>query len=191
MAPTLDSTEIKLAPSGAVWVAPAGTAAPTDSIVAMGAVNASWINLGYVTEDGVTMNPSVNVKDINAWQSAAPVVTTLNTVGLDFKFTLMQTTQEVLGIYLFGATTTIVGNTAKIVIPSSPSLLSKSLVLEWVDQYGYKNRVYVPTCIVSDHDAVKLQRTEATEYGLTLRAQDTNGVLATMFSNDPHLLSDS
>jgi hypothetical protein len=51
-------------PSGALFWAPAGTALPVDAEVAL---NAAFINLGYVTEDGLTSTVAEDGDDIKAW----------------------------------------------------------------------------------------------------------------------------
>lgn len=65
-----DSSEIVVAVSGDISIAPVGTTLPTD----LSALDTDvWTNLGYTTEDGVTFNDSVEIEEIRAWQSANPV----------------------------------------------------------------------------------------------------------------------
>jgi hypothetical protein len=49
---------------GAVFWAPAGTALPTDATASL---SSSFVNLGYVTEDGVTDTTEEETDSINAW----------------------------------------------------------------------------------------------------------------------------
>lgn len=65
----LQPENVVVAGSGAVYVAPEGTALPTD----MAALVAPWEDVGYVSEDGTTFTFSRDTEDINAWQSAEPV----------------------------------------------------------------------------------------------------------------------
>lgn len=64
-----DSSEIVVAASGDVSIAPVGTTLPTTLV----ALDENWANLGYTTEDGVTFSDSVEIEEIRAWQSANPV----------------------------------------------------------------------------------------------------------------------
>lgn len=189
--PGLNSNEIKLAPSGHVWVAASTALAPSNVTTAMATVDALWQDLGYVTDNGVALTPTVTTKDIPAWQVATPVKVVITGVGLDVKFDLMQWTQEALSLFLFGGTGTVGAGTYTQNISSNPSVFYKSVTVEWTDDFGYINRFYMPKGIVTDHQQVQLRRVDAVTMGITIRALDNNGVLSTVLSNDPHLLSDS
>lgn len=65
-----DATQLVVAASGDIAVAPVGTALPTTPTAAL---DAAFKNLGYVTEDGVTFSDSVDVEDVPAWQSPVPI----------------------------------------------------------------------------------------------------------------------
>jgi len=64
-----DPTNVVVASAGDVYVAPEGTALPTT----LAALASPWVDLGYVSDDGVTFTTSRDTEDINAWQSAEPV----------------------------------------------------------------------------------------------------------------------
>ena len=49
---------------GAIYVAPIGSTLPSDATTSL---SASYVNLGYVTEDGVTMTTSEESDTIKAW----------------------------------------------------------------------------------------------------------------------------
>lgn len=49
---------------GAIYVAPAGTALPTDGSTSL---SSAYVNLGYISEDGVTMTTSEETDTIKAW----------------------------------------------------------------------------------------------------------------------------
>lgn len=51
-------------PGGALFWAPAGTAVPTDADTALAA---EFVNLGYVTEDGLTASVAEDGDDLKAW----------------------------------------------------------------------------------------------------------------------------
>jgi hypothetical protein len=65
----LEPTHVTVAGTGAVWVAPEGTAMPAD----LAAPSAPWVDVGFVGEDGVSFTFSRDQEEINAWQSADPV----------------------------------------------------------------------------------------------------------------------
>ena len=57
----------KPAAGGAVWSAPAGTALPTDATTAL---SPDFVALGYISEDGVQENGSINVTTVKAYGGA-------------------------------------------------------------------------------------------------------------------------
>lgn len=189
--PGLNSTEVKLAPTGHIWVATTAAAAPANVTTAMATVDPLWQDLGYATDDGVTVTPNLNTKDIPAWQAAVPLKVVVTSIGVDLKFTLMQYTVEALNLFLFGSTGVSAAGTYTQTVSSSPSPFYRSVTIEWTDDFNFINRLYVPTAIVTDHQPIQLRRTDALLMGLTLRALDTSGTLTKLISNDPHLLSDS
>jgi hypothetical protein len=65
----LEPTHVTVAGTGAVYVAPEGTALPSGLAVPI----APWEDVGYVGEDGVSFTFSRDQEEINAWQSADPV----------------------------------------------------------------------------------------------------------------------
>lgn len=182
----IDSGEVTLAPNGHIYVAPLGSTMPTNVTTAL---TSAWADLGYADEDGVSITPSVETNDINAWQSAVPVKTTLTTVGLELQFKLLQTNQATTGFFLFGDDWTgNVSDIASLVLSSDPSLNEVSLVIEWEDDEGNTNRLLIPRGIVTDREAVQLVRNDAVKYGITFRVLDSSGTLATWLSDNPDLL---
>jgi hypothetical protein len=65
----LEPTHVVVAGTGAAYVAPEGTALPTDLTPPL----ATFEDIGYIDEDGVQFTFSREQEDINAWQSAEPV----------------------------------------------------------------------------------------------------------------------
>ena len=93
----LTAQEVRVAGAGHVFVAPEGTPLPTD----MAALAAPWVDLGYVTTDGVTFTFSRETEDLDAWQGdKIRVLTTREpaTVG----FALMQTNSDVMVVAMGG-----------------------------------------------------------------------------------------
>ena len=68
--PNLDPTQIRVAATGAVWKAPAGTPLPTDSTTAY---NAAFTHLGYAT-NGFTLAQNLKTTPIPGWQSLEPLL---------------------------------------------------------------------------------------------------------------------
>lgn len=63
------ATDLVVGSGGQVNVAPSGTAVPTTTT---GALNAAFVGLGYLDEDGVTITITPNIQEFNVWQSQTP-----------------------------------------------------------------------------------------------------------------------
>lgn len=72
--------------SGAVFVAPKGTTAPTDATTAL---SGSFVCLGYVSEDGLTNANDMDVSAIKAWGGMI-VYRSLNELNDTFSLTLIE-----------------------------------------------------------------------------------------------------
>jgi hypothetical protein len=67
----LDPENIRVYGDGEVWIAAHGTTLPTDLA---GSLNASFLSLGYISEDGVQVNTEIETYEQGAWQAYAPVL---------------------------------------------------------------------------------------------------------------------
>lgn len=82
----LDATDIRVAGNTHIYLAPVGTAFPDwDEAPAV-----AWIDVGYVTTDGVTFNFGREVNEIYAMQSSEPVRVVNTRLPKTLGFELMQ-----------------------------------------------------------------------------------------------------
>jgi hypothetical protein len=184
----LDSTEVRLAPTGHVYVAPTGTTLPTNATMAL---NGSFQELGYLDEDGCSLTPGVELTDIMMWQSAVPVKTTLDTVNFEIQFNMGQVNQYTWGLYFFVGSWTNNFGQAKLTVPSSPGSQEKSLIVEWTDDLLDVCRLVIPTAVLTDRESLQLVRNNAQITGVTFRALDSSGTLAYVYSDNPDLVPSS
>lgn len=91
-----DATNVRVAVTGAVYVGPTGTAAPTDAVAAL---NAALTDLGYVSEDGVTEARERSTEKIKAWQNAATVREVVTESGMTYSFRLIETKKETVELF--------------------------------------------------------------------------------------------
>ena len=82
----LEATHVTVAGTGAVYVAPEGTALPID----LAALAAPWVELGYVGEDGAQFTFSREQEEILAWQSAEPVRVLITQEPKTIEFELLE-----------------------------------------------------------------------------------------------------
>jgi hypothetical protein len=88
----LEPQNVVVAGTGAVWVAPEGTALPAD----LTAPIAPWEDVGYVGEDGCSFTFSRDQEEINAWQAADPVRVLITTEPKTIEFELLEFDREAL-----------------------------------------------------------------------------------------------
>ena len=170
--------------NGDVYAAPTGTAAPTTSTSAL---NAAFLKLGFVSEDGATFTEGKEITDINAWQSFYPVRRLVTARTVEVAFVLREFSQRNIEFALGGTVTPSDPPGPWTYTPPTPDTLQqKSLVLDWAD--GAKHyRLYIPVGIVSEDVETVLTRTAAADLPVTFSAIDPGGGtnIYTLFTDDP------
>lgn len=193
--------EIRFAPHGRVSVATygSGAVAPaqigTIQVDGLPEVPEGFHELGFCTADGVEITPKIETQELEAWQSATPVMYSVKSASLQVKSTLMQVNSQNTSLY-FGAEwkqnvgeggTAIEGEYV-LDLASSPDLSEIVLVIDWSDMssdkdtQGKANRLVIPHAIVSDRDSIKLTRTDNESFGLTIDALDEAGSLGKFYT---------
>jgi hypothetical protein len=66
----MSAADVVVAVTGAVYIAPVGTPLPTSASAPLAA---PWVDLGFVSEDGVKEVHDTDTDDITAWQDSATV----------------------------------------------------------------------------------------------------------------------
>jgi hypothetical protein len=164
----LDSDNVRVAVTGAVYVAPVGTAAPTDSSTAL---NASFADLGYVSADGIVETIDKTTSQIRSWQNGALVREVVSEGTYMVELTFIETNQDVLELYY--GTTMVDGE-----IDGDPRSTGgrKSFVIDIVDGESVE-RTYIPSGEVTSVGERTLASGEAIGYNVTITAYaDTSSV---------------
>jgi hypothetical protein len=181
----IDGTEVRVAGAGHVYVAPAGTVLPTDIETAL---PAAWVDLGYVTEDGVGFSFGRETTDLNAWQgSKIRVLTTSEPVSTNFA--LMQTNGEVLKVALGGGTIAKTGTAPDEVFTFTPPgkgvNTERAICIEFNDG-DLTYRYNIPRAQIEGNVEFTLTATDAVTYPLTFGVLDADPKY-TIVSNDPSM----
>lgn len=181
----VDANEIVVGASGSVHVAPVGTAGPSDIATAL---NAAFIDLGYVSEDGVSITPGMDVSEVNAWQSFYAVRRIVTGRTLEVGFSLLQWNENSIKLAFGGGTvTTTAGPPAYYTYsPPAPADLDyRAVVVQWAD--GTKDyRLHIPKALVTDTSSLSLNRTDPAGLALTFSVQATDGANPfTLITDDP------
>lgn len=182
-----DPSQVRLAPDGKVLVAPLSSTEPVNVTTPFAA---AWVELGWVTEDGVSVTPSVDTNDIMMWQSINPVKRPITGMGLEISMTLGSHSKKTFEMYLLNGTTTNVTGTARLEVKNAPAAQDVALAVEWTDDEGDISRLIFPRVTMTDREAITLQRSEAVGLGLTFSSlAGPNGYSAVLLSNNTDLLS--
>ena len=176
-----DTTKVLVGANGKVYVAPTGTAAPTNYTTAL---NAAFLELGFVSEDGATFTEGKEITDILAWQSFYPIRRLVTARTVEISFALREFGKKTVEFAL-GGTVSVNAAEWKYVPPAPEATGEKSFVLEWLDgSKGY--RLYIPKGLVTEAVETNLTRTGPADLPITFSAIDPGaGVnIYTLFTTD-------
>ena len=153
---------------GAIYMAPTGTELPTDAETAL---NAAFVNLGFVSEDGLENANSASSENVKEWGGAI-VNTTLKEKEDKFKFTLIEALNLHVLKLIYGEKN-VTGITVK---AKAEDYEEKSFVVDMVLKSGVIKRMVLPLAKVSEVGDVKYAGGENIGYETTLSAfPDSDG----------------
>lgn len=174
----LNADAVRVAGTGEIYYAPAGTTAPTDATTALGN---SWKGVGYTSPDGVSLTFSRDTTDIDAWQgSKLRVVTNAEPVTLGF--TLLETKTDVLLLAFGGGTIVSSGGNSTYTPDDEGTNAIRSMCVDFEDG-AIRYRYYFARVQVEGDLSIMLARSEAVGYELTFGVLDGEPKWQ-MFSND-------
>lgn len=170
-----DADNIVIAGSGSVHVAPVGTAMPATPIAAL---NAAFVDLGYVTEDGATFRDDKTKEGTRVWGSFYPVKMRVTDASASLSFVLRQWDIETVPFAFGGgsiATTTGPPAHYTYTPPAPDEIDERALVLEWAAD-GHDFRLLVPRVMVTEGVETQLTQTAESDLPITLGVLGTAGV---------------
>jgi len=100
----------------------------------------------------------------------------------------IEITQDSTALYFFGNAWTNSSGQGLLTFSSNPALSYRSLVIDWTDDLNASNRLVLDRGIITDRDAMQLQRTENTALGVTFHVLDNSGTLGRIYSTNPDLV---
>lgn len=165
----INADEVRVAGAGHIWVGPAGTALPTDATTAL---DAAYVDMGYVTEDGVSFSFSRETENLNAWQGDKLRVLSTEEPA-EVSFALMQTNDHILPLALGGGTVTEESEGEyKFTPPAKGTNTERTIVIEFNDGEDIHYRYCIPRAQIEGEVSFTLQRGEALTYPLTFGVLD-------------------
>lgn len=180
-----NAPQVRIAQTGALYLAPYGTAAPVDTATAL---TTPWAQLGYASEKGADITFDVKFGDIKSWQSLVVLRKYVTDQGLSIAVELEQTNSDVLSAYFAGAAAVTNPNETggKVLnVSNTPGVDERAAVLEFFDG-TVKYRIYVPRCLVTDRGKTTASRGGATIWPITIEALavDQNTPIASLIFKD-------
>lgn len=180
-----DATELVVASYGTVNVAPVGTPLPSSPTASL---NVAFTELGYVTEDGVTISVSPEIEEFMAWQSRQAVRRELTGQEIQLSFELEQWNDETIILAFGGGEVTTAGGVSRYDFPTDEAALDeRSLVVDWKD--GDKSwRVVCERGNVTDAVETNLNRSNLAVLPINFKALDPTdgGEPAYLLWDDPN-----
>lgn len=167
---------------GYLLSAPAGTALPTD---ATSALDAAFVNLGYVSDDGITKSmetESDDIKDLNGDTVLSMITSRKET----FNFNLMETKEESLK-EIYGQDNVVVAADGSITVKStSAELPHRVFVMEFVLSGGRAMRKVCPDAQITELGDENYSSGDAIKYEATITAYpDGSGVSTYTYIEKP------
>ena len=128
-----DATQIVVAGTGTISIAPFGTAVPADTTV-HSTLDAAFVDLGFTSDDGVTISDAVEVEDIAAWQSLYPVRRVITGYSGGVSFDLLQWSKDIFEQVIHGVVTEPTPNVVHEFTPTRDGVLpEKTLIVDFTD----------------------------------------------------------
>lgn len=163
----LNADNVVVAANGAVYIAPEGTALPTDATAAL---NVAFVELGYVSEDGVEITPEITVEGIPAWQSLSPIRNLLTEYAITAEFTLLEWKEESLTLAFGGGVfTDNLDDTWDFLLPAPGEQTVYAMVIEGHDGTE-RYRLVLDRVQLEDTGAITLNKGEAAGLPVTVKA---------------------
>jgi hypothetical protein len=177
----LTATNVRVGITGALRKGPPDAPPPSN---AESALDSSYVDLGYVSEDGVSENWEDSVDDIIAWQNATTVRSATTESTLSIGLTLIETSGAVLQTFHRGST--VVEDPAGFfTLDVKPIVADPSRwVLDVIDG-SRLIRVYLGNGEIVERGEIMYANGEPIGYPVTLRGYpDDDGNICRKFSND-------
>ena len=179
----LEANDLVVAANGQVFVGPTTATLPTDETSTL---DSEFIGLGYLTDAGVTVSPSMSVESVQPWQSFYSIREIVTARELTVGMELLQFNADTTVLAFGGGTVTEESPGSFKMVPPSPEFVDKrSVVIDWQD--GDKDyRLVVPTAMVSEGGEFTLSRTAPATLAVTLKALGVaNEDPFVLYTNDP------
>lgn len=160
----------------AVFVAPKGTAGPADLSEPTG-----FVELGWLSEDGISVDTDVDATTHRAFQGGTIVRRKKNTVERSISFQCLEETAAVLGLFYAGQTPEVTGTgetaVARVDLKNQTNSDERAFVIDVYDD-GNHQRWVIPTASV-EPGSLAFSNSDMTVYEFTLTVQGNDAYILT------------
>lgn len=177
-----NSAQVRVGVTGTLYSGVVGTAAaPTTIATAWGG---TWTDLGLLDEAGVEITPSIDMKDLPAWQSFYPVRSVVTARSIEVKFSLIQSNSDSFKLAFGGGSFAPTSTTYSTYTPPAASFVDERAIgLELTDGTMIDRWVF-PRTIVSSVENLTFKKDESVTFGLTLKVlSPSSGSIFSYISN--------
>lgn len=173
---------VRVGVTGTVYVAPKGTALPTDVTTSL---NAAFESVGFISEDALTESLSITTERLKAWQRPVGIRSLTTDIEWTFQFGMLETSPLALELFYAGAESTVDTGIATTTISATPSSPQKAMVVEIVDG-DVITRYAIPVVEIGDRDEVEHTNSAGTVWGVTVNVMGSSlDDLGYRITNDP------
>lgn len=166
---TLTADNVRIALTGAIYAAPVGTDVP-DAIDAT--LDSAFVDLGYLSDDGATLTPSIDASEIVAWQNEDVVRRTIKRTH-EIKCTAIETSVPVLEL-AYAASAETSGTGHKFQAGSADG--KRAIVIDAVDGEAGFVRHVAPIAQLTDIGDLVYKNGDPVGYELTLAVYKLGGI---------------
>ncbi len=150
-----DATKVRVGAAGKVYHAPLGTALPTDTALAL---NIAFVEVGYISDEGVAADPEDSTTDIRAWGGDL-VRRVISEYGETYAFTMLETNVNAIAAYY--------GNGTATAWEGKLLEVRKAWVFHITDGAAIR-RICLPDASVTDRGGITYATTAAIGYPVTV-----------------------
>lgn len=115
--------------AGGVWVAPRGTTGPVD----LDELDSAFVELGWLSEDGIDESQSQNAEAYRAWQGAKIVRRKVTTSDTTFRFQCLETNAATNGLKYRGQVAEVSNGVAVTTVKDQTRADTRAWVMDMVD----------------------------------------------------------
>lgn len=169
--------------TGGVTKAPLGTPIPTD----MSPWVEPWVDMGYISDDGLTESVDADTEEFTPWQSNQPIRIEYTRETWTFQATFWESKYETIATYYRADRSDFEEREDGLIVmhqPAKPKRTRSAYGFDVIDG-DYARRIITPSADVTDRDDVVYKSDTVIGYNVTITAYPVNGVsVVRMFMED-------